>query len=46
MKNLFLTIAATLGLTAAIMAQNVPSYLLTKRRKEKHSILCHSIDYQ
>jgi hypothetical protein len=26
--------------------KNVPSYLLTKRRKEKHSILCHSIDYQ
>jgi hypothetical protein len=46
MKNLFLTIAASLGLTAATMAQNVPSYLLTKRRKEKHSILCHSIDYQ
>jgi hypothetical protein len=29
MKNLFLTIAATLGLTAAIMAQNVPSYVST-----------------
>ena len=28
-KNLFLTIAATLGLTAVTMAQNVPSYVST-----------------
>jgi hypothetical protein len=28
-KNLFLTIAATLGLTAATMAQNVPAYVST-----------------
>jgi gliding motility-associated-like protein len=28
-KNLFLTVAATLGLTAATMAQNVPSYVPT-----------------